>query len=47
MFHAETQNRFVSGMELIFVVGMKVGNYHDSMNGENFEHLMLTQLCQI
>jgi transposase len=44
--HAGTQNGFVSGASLIFVSGMKSGNYHDLMNGENFEHWMLTQLLR-
>jgi hypothetical protein len=30
-------------VSLIFVLGMKLGD-HDSMNGENFEHYMLTHL---
>jgi hypothetical protein len=36
--------KFVSGASLIFVSGTKSGNYHDLINGENFEHWMLTQL---
>jgi hypothetical protein len=35
---------FFSGASLIFVAGTKSGDYHDSMNGENFEHWMSTQL---
>jgi hypothetical protein len=44
ILHAGTRNGFVSGASLIFVSGTKSGDYHDSMNGENFEHWMLTQL---
>jgi hypothetical protein len=48
VLHAGTQNGFVSGASLIFVADTKSGDYHDSMNGENFEHWMSTQLnCQI
>jgi hypothetical protein len=42
--HAGKQNGFDAGASLIFVSGTKSGNYHDLMNGENFEHWMLTQL---
>jgi hypothetical protein len=42
--HAGTRNGFVSGASLIFVADTKSGDYHDSMNGENFEHWMSTQL---
>jgi transposase len=31
-------------MSLIFVSSMKLGDYRDSMNGDNFEHWMLNQL---
>jgi hypothetical protein len=44
MLHARTKNRFVPLSSLIFIYGMKSGVYHNSMNGENFEHWMLTQL---
>jgi hypothetical protein len=44
VLHAGTRNGFVSGASLIFVAGTKSGDYHDSMNGENFEHWMSTQL---
>jgi hypothetical protein len=33
--HAETQNGFVSGESLTLVSGAKLGDYHDSMNGEH------------
>jgi hypothetical protein len=41
---ASTRNEFVSGASLIIVSGTKSGDYHDTMNGENFEHWVLTQL---
>jgi hypothetical protein len=44
VLHAGTRNGFVSGASLIFVAGKKSGDYHDLMNGENFEHWMSTQL---
>jgi hypothetical protein len=42
--HAGTQNGFISGLSSSFVSGVKRGDYHGSINGENFEHWMLTQL---
>jgi hypothetical protein len=44
VLHAGTQNGFVSGASLIFFAGTKSGDNHDSMNGENVEHWMSTQL---
>jgi hypothetical protein len=44
ILHAGTQNEFVSGASLISVQVRSPGNYHDFINGENFEHWMLTQL---
>jgi hypothetical protein len=44
VLHAGTRNGFVSGVSLIFVAGTKSGDYHDSINGKNFEHWMSTQL---
>jgi hypothetical protein len=41
---AGTQNRFVSGTSLIFVPGTKLTDNQDLVNGENFEHWMLTEL---
>jgi hypothetical protein len=44
ILHTGTRNGFVSGKSFISVSGMKSGDYHDLINGENFEHWMLTQL---
>jgi hypothetical protein len=44
ILHDGTQNGFVSGASLIFVSDTKPRGNHDLMNGENFEHWMLTEL---
>jgi hypothetical protein len=44
ILHSGTWNGFVSGASSIFVSGTGSGDYHVSMNGENCEHWMLTQL---
>jgi hypothetical protein len=43
VLHAGAQNVFVSDASLISVLGMKSGDYYDSVDGEDFQHLMLTQ----
>jgi hypothetical protein len=44
ILHIGTQNGFVSCASLIFVSGMKYGDYKDTMNGENSGHWMWTQI---
>jgi hypothetical protein len=44
ILHAGTRNGFVPGASSTFVSGTKSGDYHDLMNGENFEHWMSAQL---
>jgi hypothetical protein len=41
--HAGTRNGIVSGASLISVSGTNMRDCHDSMNGENLEHWMLTE----
>jgi hypothetical protein len=42
ILHARRQNEFVSVMSLIFVPGMKLGDYHNSINEDNFGRWILT-----
>jgi hypothetical protein len=42
--HAGTWNRFIFGESLVFILGTRSGDYCDAMNGENFEHWVLTQV---
>jgi hypothetical protein len=46
IFHARTQNVFVSAASCSFASGVKSGDYHDLMNGEDFEHWVSTQVFQ-
>jgi hypothetical protein len=40
----EVKPRFRAVLLLMMMKMTKLGDYHDLMNGENFEHWMLTQL---
>jgi hypothetical protein len=44
ILHVGTLGGFVSSTSLISVSSAKLGDYCNLMNGENFEHWMLSQL---
>ncbi|XP_072403344.1 uncharacterized protein [Diabrotica undecimpunctata] len=44
VLHAGSENGFINNCELIFKSGSKSGDYHDSMNSDNFEKWFVHQL---